>query len=59
VLNDFSKGHVPNIPKEIGLKSEWKYNRDEFLVKTAAGILITGAILILLFSSDKKRTQTK
>lgn len=55
VLTDFSKGHVPNIPKEIGLKSEWKYNREEFLVKTAAGILITGAVLMLLFSSDKKR----
>lgn len=59
VLNDFSKGHVPNIPKEIGLKSEWKYNREEFLVKTAAGILITGAILMLLLSSDKKQTQSK
>lgn len=58
VVDDFSKGHVPNIPKEIGLKSEWKYNREEFLVKTAAGILITGAILMLLFSSDKKRTQS-
>jgi hypothetical protein len=54
VVDDFSKGHVPNIPKEIGLKSEWKYNREEFLFKTAAGILITGAVLMLLFSSDKK-----
>jgi hypothetical protein len=57
VVDDFSKGHVPNIPKEIGLKSEWTHNRTEFLVKTAAGILITGAILILLFPSDKKRKQ--
>lgn len=58
VVDDFSKGHIPNIPKEIGLKSEWKYNREEFLIKTAAGILITGAVLMLLFSSDKKRTQS-
>jgi hypothetical protein len=59
VADDFSKGHIPNIPKEIGLKSEWKYNREEFLVKTAAGILITGAILMLLFSSDKKQSKSK
>ena len=58
VVADFSKGNVPNIPKEIGLKSEWKYNREEFLFKTAAGIFITGALLMLLFSSDKK-TDTK
>jgi hypothetical protein len=59
VLDDFSKGHIPNIPKEIGLKSEWKYNKEKFLVKTAAGIIITGAVLMLLFSSDRKRTQSR
>lgn len=55
VVNDFSKGHIPNLPKEIGLKSEWKYNKERFLIKTAAGILITGAVLYLLFSSHKNQ----
>lgn len=55
VLNDFSNGHVPNIPKETGLKSEWKYNKEGFLLKTGAGILITGAILVFLFSPDRRR----
>lgn len=59
IVEDFSKGHVPNIPKEIGLKSEWKYNREKFLVKTAVGILITGALLTLLFSSNAKSKQIK
>jgi len=29
--------------RKLELKSEWKYNREKFLVKTAAGILITGS----------------
>jgi len=55
LFDDFSKGHVPNIPKEIGLKSEWKYNKEAFLVKTAAALLITGTVLLLLYSSNSKR----
>jgi hypothetical protein len=55
VIDDLSKGHIPNVPKEIGLKSEWKHNKEEFLIKTAAGILITGAVLMLLFSSSDKK----
>lgn len=54
IADDFSKGRIPNIPKEIGLKSEWKYNREKFLVKAAAGLVITGALLLLIRSSSKK-----
>ena len=53
VFEDFAKGHVPNIAKEVGLKSEWKYNKQQFLIKAAAGIIITGVIVALL-SSEKK-----
>lgn len=59
ILEDFSKGHVPNIPKEIGLKSEWKYNREKFLIKTAVKVLIVGAALAVIFSSSKKSRQTQ
>lgn len=57
VIDDFSKGYIPNVPKEIGLKSEWKYNKEAFLIKTAAGILITGAVLMILLSSSDKKAQ--
>lgn len=60
VVDDISKGHIPNIPKEIGLKSEWKYNKKELLVKTAAGVVITAAVLLFIYSSsDKNRKQIK
>jgi len=58
-VDDLSRGHIPNLPKEIGLKSEWKYNKEKLLIRTAAGILITGAVLLLLFSSDKKNKQIR
>lgn len=54
IVSDVSGGHIPNIPKEIGLKSEWQHNREVFLLRTAAGIVITGAVLMLLFSNKKK-----
>lgn len=59
ILTDLSNGRIPNIPKEIGLKSEWKYNRKEFLVNVAVGVIITGALLTLFLSSDKKSKQVE
>jgi hypothetical protein len=55
LIDDLSKGHVPNIPKEIGLKSDWKYNKGAFFMKVAFGMLIAGAALTLLLPSEKKR----
>lgn len=57
VIDDFSKGHVPNVPKEIGLKSEWKYNKRKVIIKTATGLLITGAVLMVLLSSSNRKMQ--
>ncbi len=36
LVKDLSLGHIPNIPKEMGLAAEWKYNRKGFLLKSAA-----------------------
>src|SRR5690606_25884401 len=59
VMDDVSKGHIPNVPHEMGLKSEWKYNKEKFLFKIAAGIIITGAVLMLLSSSSERKLQRK
>lgn len=48
VIDDIAAAHIPNIPKEIGLKSDWKYNRDSFYVKVAIGAAIGIGILALL-----------
>lgn len=54
VLDDFSRGHLPNIAKETGLKSEWKYNKKELLIKAAATAIITGLVLSYFLAGDKK-----
>lgn len=59
VLEDFSNGHVPNIAKEVGLKSEWKYNKKEFLVKAAATAVIPGLVLSYFLAENKKRKYNK
>jgi hypothetical protein len=36
LLDDLAHGHVPNLWKEMGLASEWRYNRKGFVTKVAA-----------------------
>ncbi|WP_299156398.1 hypothetical protein [uncultured Christiangramia sp.] len=53
ILDDLKHGHIPNIFKERGWKSEWKYNRKNFVFKIATGVAITSAAVLLL-SRNKK-----
>ena len=44
LLDDLAHGHVPNLWKEMGLASEWRYNRKGFIAKAAvAGALAVAA----------------
>ena len=40
VLDDFAHGHIPNIPGEMGLKSEWRYNRKSLMTRVLVGAVI-------------------
>ena len=51
--SDLMSGHVPNIWKEMGLASELKHNRNNFLLKTA----IVGAGAVGLFALLRNRKQ--
>jgi hypothetical protein len=44
LFSDLLHGHVPNIPKEMGLATELRYNRGAFVRKTA---IIAGCIGLL------------
>ena len=48
IVGDLARGRVPNIPKEMGIASEWRYNRQAFITKTAVtvgvGILLIGIL---------------
>jgi hypothetical protein len=45
VLSDLAQGRVPNIPKEMGLASELKYNRAAFTRKVAIAAVGTAALI--------------
>jgi hypothetical protein len=53
VVDDFSKGHIPNILAERGWNAEWKYNRKGLIQKVAVGLVVTAAVATLL--SRKKK----
>ena len=54
VLEDLGRGHVPNIPSELGWKAEWKHNRKGLLTRLAAG-----SILFLVVISYLRRNKAE
>lgn len=59
ILDDLLHLRVPNFWKEMGLNSEWKYNRKSLVKKTVVTtVVLAGAVgLFLLLTSDKKKTR--
>jgi hypothetical protein len=51
LLSDLAHGHVPNLFKEMGLASEWRYNRAAFIRKAA----MTGAMTALAIYLIRRR----
>jgi hypothetical protein len=47
VLGDLVQGRVPNIPKEMGIKSELQYNRAGFNRKVALTAVCAVAVIAL------------
>lgn len=46
VAGDIARGRVPNLVEEMGLRSEWRYNRDGVIRKAAiAGVILAGFVL--------------
>ena len=38
IVEDLAHGHIPNVPREMGLATEWRYNRKAFVTKTAIAV---------------------
>ncbi|RZJ27300.1 MAG: hypothetical protein EOO48_12180 [Flavobacterium sp.] len=59
ILDDFAKGQIPNIPKEIGLKADWKYDKPKFFKRVAIGLALTGALIWYLTPSKPKTAKAR
>ena len=47
LLHDLARGKVPNIPKEMGIKSELRYNRAGFARRVAIAAVCTTAVVVI------------
>jgi hypothetical protein len=59
LIDDLSKGYIPNIPKEKGWGAQLKYNRRNFVIKTTAVTILAiglGALLLTAGSSNKVKS---
>lgn len=48
ILEDFTRGHIPKIWAEKGMRAEWRYKRKALSVKMLAGVVVTAAAVALL-----------
>jgi hypothetical protein len=44
LVEDLGRGHLPNIPKEMGLPAEWRHNKTGLMKKLAVAAVIGGSI---------------
>ena len=54
ILDDLSRGHIPNVPAEMGILSEWQHYRQGLLRKAA----ITAAVMMVPVAFLKGRGAT-
>jgi hypothetical protein len=53
LVEDVARGHIPNLPKEMGWAAEWKYNREAFIRKTAITVGVT-ALLVYAWRRSRR-----
>ena len=55
LVEDLARGKIPNVPKEMGIRAEWKHNKTGLAKKAAVAAVIGGA----LFAWSRKRGGSK
>ena len=57
VVVDLARGHVPNIPGEMGIRSEWQHNKRGLAKKVGVGLAVLGIGALLLSRRGKSERQ--
>jgi hypothetical protein len=50
LAEDLGRGHIPNIPKEMGVPAEWRHNKTGLMKKLAVAGLIGGTVAGLVLA---------
>jgi hypothetical protein len=48
VVEDVTRGHIPNVFAERGWKAEWRHNRGSLLIRIAVPLLLVSAVVAYL-----------
>jgi hypothetical protein len=60
LVEDLSRGYIPNIPREMGVPAEWRYNKTGFVKKIGVATLLVGSAAALMVARrDTERTSQK
>jgi hypothetical protein len=65
LVGDLAHGRIPNVPKEMGVPAEWRYNKTGLVKKVAVAGLVVGGIWALARSrrdrdeDDRKPAQQR
>jgi hypothetical protein len=54
VVDDLVRGHVPNIPGEMGARAEWRHNPSGFVRKA---VVVGGAALLVMALLESRKSQ--
>jgi hypothetical protein len=52
VLEDLARGHLPNIPGELGVKAEWQHNRKNLITGILVGAAVAATVVCLYRQRD-------
>jgi hypothetical protein len=52
VVQDLGRAKIPNIPAEMGARSEWKHNKTGFVIKTGVVLAVSAGLVMLLRSRN-------
>ena len=55
LVEDLAHARIPNIPKEMGVRAEWKHNKTGLAKKVAVAAAIGGALFALSRSSKRRK----
>ena len=58
LVQDLARGRIPNVPAEMGIRSEWRHNKKRLATKLAVTAAVAGAAVFLLRRNrDKDRRE--
>jgi hypothetical protein len=57
LVEDLTRGKIPNVPKEMGVPAEWKHNKPGLVKKVAVAAVIGGAVYALTRRSSSSASK--